>query len=318
MARKSQSAINVHAIPLSEVGATNKETLRVNKRSRTDIEMDNMATPVITITNNSEDNIHATTSTMAHSTLVKTAMTSLTNEELPSTRGVNDYDVIKLDRLIDKADRFESHKSFLENCVHNKVIPVGLQIDLTPTIGNNNDEFVEKWHKRLEEFSLTIMQDIVEFCGKTIEETKEAVEIAKAKVKATATESEKKEIMESIIENQRTRKQNLQRGKQKKLHFLKYNRNNRQNKFLSGCRQQNQHQNYGNTNSRNEFQNERKMTEQPQVLKDQPQTSIGLVRRRSNTQLGRKRSSNKLLRQLPNSHEPNDNARTWSSLLKPP
>ena len=214
VARKSQSAINFLAETRSGESTNSADTLRVNKRTRTDIEADNTATPKITITN-SDDNIHASASTVVHSNLLKGAMGS-TNicEEVAPLSGVNNYDVIKLDRLIDKVDRFESHKSFLENCVRDKVIPMGLQINLTPTIGNNNDEFVERWHKRLEEFSLTIMKDIVEFCEKTVEETKEAVEIAKIKVKTTSTEHEKKEIMEAIIENQKTRKQNLLRGKQ--------------------------------------------------------------------------------------------------------
>ena len=34
--------------------------------------------------------------------------------EVPLECNINNYDVIKLDRLIDKSDRYESHKSFLE------------------------------------------------------------------------------------------------------------------------------------------------------------------------------------------------------------
>ena len=94
------------------------------------------------------------------------------------------------------------HKSFLEQCIHSKTNK--LQINLTPTIGNNDNEFVDKWQKRLEEFSLTIMQDIADFCEKTIQETKQAVHVAKTKVKATATPNENKEIMEAISENQFT------------------------------------------------------------------------------------------------------------------
>ena len=40
-----------------------------------------------------------------------------------------------------------SHKGFLQQCIRDKIIPVGLQINLTPTIGKYNDEFVENGTK---------------------------------------------------------------------------------------------------------------------------------------------------------------------------
>ena len=65
------------------------------------------------------------------------------------------------------------------------------------------------------------MQDIAEFCNKTITETNSAVEITKGKVVSTTTVTENKNIMDAITKNQETCKQH--RGKQKKFHFLKYN-----------------------------------------------------------------------------------------------
>ena len=125
--------------------------------------------------------------------------------------------------------------------------------------------------------------------------------------------------MEAINENQMTRRQNLQRGKQKKFHFLKYNRNSgRQNNIQSGNRQQNYQQNQTSNNNSNESRNEQNMPNQQRALRnDQPQTSTGIMHRQPNTQLGRRRSNNKLNRQRSNTNTNSDKPRTWSSLLKP-
>ena len=295
VARKSKSAINFPTKPRDEASSDVNNIQRVNKRLRTDSETNSTVMPEVTITN-ADENLHGSANTNAVI-------------EVPLECNINNYDVIKLDRLIDKSDRYESHKSFLEQCIHSKTIPVGLQINLTPTIGNNDNEFVDKWHKRLEEFSLTIMQDIADFCEKTIQETKQAVHVAKTKVKATATPNENKEIMEAISENQFTRKQNLQRSKDKKFRFLRYNKNNRQYNNQPSYRQQYQ-QNYPNTNNsnppRNKYQEENTLQNH-----NQTRTLMNPVRKRSNTQLERKRSNSRL-------NPSNEKPRLWSSLLKPP
>ena len=191
-----------------------------------------MAAPAITITPSSES--------------IPAVDSNITVLERTNQRSLNVHDVTKLERLIDKCDRYESHKGFLEQCIKDKIVPVGLQINLTPTIGNGDDEFVEKWHKRLEEFSLTIMGDIIEFCDKTLAATNTAVAEAKSKVQATATQEEQSIVMDSIKEDQRKRKETLRRGKQKKIHFLKYRRN------LHGNSEQ--HSNLSNNPNRNDYQ----------------------------------------------------------------
>ena len=80
---------------------------------------------------------------------------------------------------------------------------MGLRINLTPTIGNNNDEFIEKWHKRLEAFSITTIEDIVQFRDKTINEAKITEHAANEKVKSKTTPDTNKEILNVIAENQK-------------------------------------------------------------------------------------------------------------------
>ena len=43
------------------------------------------------------------------------------------------------------------------------MIPKGLKIDVEPSIGNNNEEFCSLWFSRLEEFSITLITDIINY-----------------------------------------------------------------------------------------------------------------------------------------------------------
>ena len=51
---------------------------------------------------------------------------------------------IRLDPIKNKKIRFLSHKEFLEKCFRDKVTPNCLKINLEPTIGNQNEEFVNQ------------------------------------------------------------------------------------------------------------------------------------------------------------------------------
>ena len=53
-----------------------------------------------------------------------------------------EYLPFKLDSLRDKAGRYESNKLFLEKCITKNVIPNGLKLELEPTIGNYDEEFI--------------------------------------------------------------------------------------------------------------------------------------------------------------------------------
>ena len=66
----------------------------------------------------------------------------------------------KLNRLNNKAARYESHKQFLEKCIQEKLIPERLRLQLEPTIGNYDDEFLHNWYVKLEKFSLESMTDV--------------------------------------------------------------------------------------------------------------------------------------------------------------
>ena len=48
----------------------------------------------------------------------------------------------KLNNLKDKLARYDSHKSFLTRCFQEKIIPNALLIDVEPSIGNHDEDFL--------------------------------------------------------------------------------------------------------------------------------------------------------------------------------
>jgi len=142
----------------------------------------------------------------------------------PQRRYVNkEKTALKLNRLKDKNIRFESHKEFLTNCINQQLIPNGLQLELEPTIGNHNQEFVDKWYLKLKQFSLSLVSDIVEFCDKTITETKTEITTTEASLKSCTEAEEFQTIEKTISDNQEATKRILRQRKFKKFNSLKHN-----------------------------------------------------------------------------------------------
>ena len=73
---------------------------------------------------------------------------------------------MNLNRLKDKNAWYQSHREFLLQCIESKLIPKGLKLELEPTIGNHNQEFLDTWYSYLQEFSLTLMKGIISFVTK--------------------------------------------------------------------------------------------------------------------------------------------------------
>ena len=67
---------------------------------------------------------------------------------------------MKLDRLLDKQAKYES---YLQKGIRCKVVPHGLNLQLEPTIGNHDQEFLDNWYQKLNKFSFELMGDIKEF-----------------------------------------------------------------------------------------------------------------------------------------------------------
>ena len=197
---KSQSLLNFHSDKRIDAGtnAENHVITQVKKRPRIakDIEY-----PTIFI-NGDEAPLDAPFNSASNITVINNRHTSLEEGNMK---------IVKLNRLRDKDDRYESHISFLNDCIDIKRIPNGLVIDLEPSIGNNDEAFRAKWYQRLEEFSLTLMKDIVEYSEKVKEETSAKINTEEESLKISLNADDYNEVSEAL-------------NKRKKFHHLKYHR----------------------------------------------------------------------------------------------
>ena len=129
---------------------------------------------------------------------------------------------LKLNRLKDKNARYESHEEFLLQCIRPGLIPRGLKLELEPTIGNQNQEFLDNWYSKLKDFSLILTKDIVKYCDDTIKETGALINSTEALLKQNMEIEEYRDIEEVILQNEETTKCTLKQQKFKKFNYLKY------------------------------------------------------------------------------------------------
>ena len=103
----------------------------------------------------------------------------------------------------------------------NKVVPLGLAIQVEPTIGNHNEEFLNKWYEKLNSFSFELMKD-VEFCKSTTTDLSTQIKEVDASIKTKIQPAKYTELSKALQENQEIRKRQLQQRKIKKFNHLKY------------------------------------------------------------------------------------------------
>ena len=137
--------------------------------------------------------------------------------------------IVRLERLKDKEDRYSSHIAFLKECIEANVIPKGLRIDLEPSIGNTDETFCEKWYKRLHEFSIILMKDVIEHSEAVETATAAKITTDTADLKKTLPLEDQKEVFDQMTESGSKRRQRLALTKKKKLTYLRYNRPERDN-----------------------------------------------------------------------------------------
>ena len=109
----------------------------------------------------------------------------------------------------DKNARYQSHTEFLLECTESRLIPKGLKLELEPTIGNHDQEFLDMWYSNLQEFSLILMKGIVTFCDKTISETAAHVTSTEKALKQNMEKEEFQKIKETISRNEKATKRIL-------------------------------------------------------------------------------------------------------------
>ena len=115
---------------------------------------------------------------------------------------------MKLDRLLDKQARYESHISFLKRS-H------GLNLQLEPTIGNHDQEFFDKWYQKLNKFSFELMGDIVKFYETTKTNVSEQIKQVDGTLKSKTTQPKYNEITKALDENKEEMKRSYNIGRTK-------------------------------------------------------------------------------------------------------
>ena len=110
-----------------------------------------------------------------------------------------------------------------KNCLTANVIPNGLKLELEPSIGNHNEDFLPKWNDKLNKFSRELTTDVIEFCGKAITETEDT----NKEPKGQTNQEQHNEITATLNGNQHTRKKQYKKNKDKKYYNLKYNIRNK-------------------------------------------------------------------------------------------
>ena len=114
-----------------------------------------------------------------------TQIASLLSPTTAVYRNINkEQTALKLNQLKEKTVRYESHKNFLSRQAAEKLVPKGLKLELEPTLGNHDQEFLNNWFSKLNEFSLILMGDTVLYCDNTIEKTSDDIAATKTALKS--------------------------------------------------------------------------------------------------------------------------------------
>ena len=98
----------------------------------------------------------------------------------------------------------------------------GLKLELEPTIGNFDQEFVDEWYSKLKGFSLILMKGITTYCEKTIKSTNDSIKNTEATLRNLTENQEFLNIDKVLKTNVEATKRQLQQRKFKKLNNLKY------------------------------------------------------------------------------------------------
>ena len=128
----------------------------------------------------------------------------------------------RLDRIKNEKIRILSHEKFLEKCLHDKLTPNGLKSNLEPTIGNQNEEFVNQWYKVQDECAKQLMKMTIKFYETTIKDTEHEIKEIDSKLQSNPPSTEYSTVKEQVSKNQELTIRQLRRKETRKYLQLKY------------------------------------------------------------------------------------------------
>ena len=163
------------------------------------------------------------------SILVETAGSSSANENLsrstpltPVPELEGNRQAIKLDRLIDKIDRYNSHTYFLKKCVTENVIPNSYKVIIEPSIGNHDEKFLKGYFDLLEQFSKTLMKYTSDYCEEKLTEFNQQKLESVNELQESTQPDVYSCLSKTLSVNSEKRKRTLTEIKNKKFIRLKY------------------------------------------------------------------------------------------------
>ena len=200
-ARKSQSAFFLSGKTAErKTDNNNLETTRQPKRTREQLEA-----PTIVVENVQE-------------TGAKTTPTATIPEQtLDGNRAA-----VKLDRVYDKIDRYNSHNEFLRKCITNNVIPISYKVGLEPSIGNHDENFLKGYFDMLESFSKQVMNYTADYCISKITDFEVQQDASEKELFESTSNEVFVELKKTLNTNKDKRKKALKEIKERKFIRLKY------------------------------------------------------------------------------------------------
>ena len=200
-ARKSQSAFFLSGKTAErKTDNNNLETTRQPKRTREQLEA-----PTIVVENVQE-------------TGAKTTPTATIPEQtLDGNRAT-----VKLDRVYDKIDRYNSHNEFLRKCITNNVIPISYKVGLEPSIGNHDENFLKGYFDMLESFSKQVMNYTADYCISKITDFEVQQDASEKELFESTSNEVFVELKKTLNTNKDKRKKALKEIKERKFIRLKY------------------------------------------------------------------------------------------------
>ena len=229
-ARRTQSSFFARKRNTEE--ALDKESVTNERQKRT---RELLEVPTITVGDDA----------VSHNTTLTTTNTTYQGDAVNR----DNRDAIKLERLVDKIDRYNSHNEFITRCISNNVIPNSYKVLLEPSIGNHDDTFLKGYYELMSNCSIQLMKYTAEYCTRKASEFNEQQITADNNLKTTTTTETYTELKKTILINHEKRKKNLKEIKDKKFIRLKYKTTQTQNQPTNGdqrTRERNIPTNYNN------------------------------------------------------------------------
>ena len=148
---------------------------------------------------------------------------------------------IKLNRAVNKNDRYESHSAFLKQCLNEEAIPHNFKFTVDPSIGNHDEFFLEGWHQIIKQCQIDLIKHTIKYTEKTIQEAATVIMQLDNSLKNNLSNQVYNKAKQIIYTTSTKTKTELSFRKRKKLNFIKYGKPNRQG-FANTVETDNTHQ----------------------------------------------------------------------------